>query len=89
MRNAILFTVVFLFIFLFFTGCKTNCWVMTQSDPIVYNDTLVLNSIHYHYRDMEMVPHCVWIDEERIPFTDTIHAKFYSWQKTRPCNCAQ
>ena len=73
-----------------FSSCKTTeCWVETQSDPIIIRDTMTLHAIHYHYRDMEGVPHCAWIDEFQLPYTDTLHATFYSWQKTRPCNCAE
>ena len=71
-------------------ACRTTeCWVETQSDPIVYHDTLTLESIHYHYKDLTGAPHCAWIDEYKLPYTDTIHATFYSWQQTRPCNCAK
>ena len=70
-------------------ACRTTeCWVETQSDPIVYHDTLTLESIHYHYEDLTGAPHCAWIDEHKIPYTDTVKAVLLDWKRTRQCNCS-
>lgn len=72
------------------SGCRTvECWVVTQRDPLVIEDTLTLESIHYHYKDLEGSPRCAWVDAIQVPVRDTMWATFYSWQKTRPCKCDQ
>jgi hypothetical protein len=72
------------------SACKTTeCWVETQSDPIIIEDTLTVHEIHYHYKDLTGAPHCAWVPGWELPYTDTLHAHFYSWQKTKPCNCSE
>ena len=72
------------------TSCKTTeCWVETRSEAIIYHDTLTIHPIHYHYKDLIGISHCAWIDECKIPYTDTIQAIYYSWQKTKPSKCSQ
>jgi len=68
-------------------SCKTNCWVLTQTDPLVYTDTIHWEDLHYHYTTDYGTPHCIWIEQYDFVYRDTAWAHFYSWQKTRPCNC--
>jgi len=74
-----------------FTSCKTtktvDCWVVSHQEKIPYHDTLTLHELHYHYCTMEGIPLCVWIQEEKIAYTDTLILNFYQNEKRKPCDC--
>jgi len=87
LKKITLFSLL-IFVFLVIQSCKTkSCWVISSGDHLVIQDTVILESIHYHYKDLEGSPYCIWIDESKLPYVDTL--KLYTWKhrKTRSCNC--
>ena len=52
-------------------SCKTQQPCMT-SHTFIYEDTVTLHSIHWHYENMEGNKECVYIPEEKIYVIDTI-----------------
>ena len=70
------------------TACKTvDCWVKTEENHVIINDTIELEQIHMHYLTMDDHPECVFIPTERIEYTDTLDFQLYSLKRVRKCDC--
>ena len=70
-------------------SCKTTeCYYIDGTELLVIDDTLVLPSIHQHIEDDKCNKYCLYIEEVKWRYTDTLEIEIIKCKKisTRKLN---
>lgn len=66
------------------SSCKmTEQYVFEGTETLVINDTITLPSHHFHYEDYECRPYCIYIEEYKYPYSDTLTIDIIKCRKIR------
>ncbi len=72
-------TIVYVIVIFAMMSCKANknanCDAYSNTLSVPYQDTIVMESIHYHFEEERA---CVWVKADTNVYCDTLYLEVYS-----------